>query len=100
MIQKISDDYIGTAACGKTRQESLRSRLRAQRGRTLQPRRAVSAVDVPQDEWFSIPVPALVELEVFAAVQEPWREHHRHARQSHRGALSLLQGFVPCQQCG
>ena len=37
---------------------------------------------------------------MFAAVQEPWRENQRHARQSHRGALSLLQGFVQCQQCG
>ena len=39
-------------------------------------------------------------LEVFAAVQEQWREHQRHARQSHRGAWSLLQGFVQCPQCG
>ena len=62
--------YMGTAAFGKTRQDPLRPRLRAQRGRALQPRRAVSTVDVPQDEWVSIPVPALVEPEVFAAVQE------------------------------
>lgn len=62
--------YLGTAAFGKTRRESLRPRLRAQQGRVLQPRRAVSTVDVPQAEWFSIPVPALVEPEVFAVVQE------------------------------
>jgi site-specific DNA recombinase len=61
---------MGTAAFGKTRQDPLRPRLRVQRGRALQPRRAVSTVDVPQDEWVSIPVPALVEPEVFAAVQE------------------------------
>jgi site-specific DNA recombinase len=91
---------MGTAAFGKTRQDPLRPRLRAQRGRALQPRRAVSTVDVPQDEWVSIPVPALVEPEVFAAVQAPWRENQRHARQSQRGALSLLQGFVQCQHCG
>jgi site-specific DNA recombinase len=53
--------YIGTAAFGKTRQEPLRPRLRAQRGRPLQPRRAVSTVDMPPADWFSIPVPALVE---------------------------------------
>ena len=34
--------YQGAAAFGKTRQEPLRPRLRAQRGRPLQPRRAVS----------------------------------------------------------
>jgi site-specific DNA recombinase len=78
----------------------LHPRLRAQRGRPLQPRRAVSTVAVPQEEWFPIPVPAMVEPEVVAAVQEPWRENRRHARQSRRGALSLLQGLLPCQHCG
>ena len=88
------------AAFGKTRQEPLRPRLRAQRGRPPQPRRAVSTVDVPPEDWFPIPVPAMVEPEVFAAVQEQLQENRRHARQSQRGALSLLQGVVQWQQCG
>src|SRR5438105_4873986 len=92
--------YIGMAAFGKTRQEPLRPRLRAQRGRPPQPRRAVSTGDVPQEEWLPIPVPALVEPDVFAAVREQLRENQRHARQSRRGALYLLQGLVQCQQCG
>jgi len=92
--------YTGTAAFGKTRQEPLRPRLRAQRGRPLQPRRAVSTVDVPREDWLPILVPALVELEVFAAVQEQLRENQRHARQSRRGALYLLQGLLQCHQCG
>jgi site-specific DNA recombinase len=92
--------YTGTAAFGKTRQEPLRPRLRAQRGRPLQPRRAVSTVDVPREDWLPIPVPALVEPEVFAAVQEQLRENQRHARQSRRGALYLLPGLLQCSQCG
>jgi site-specific DNA recombinase len=92
--------YIGTAAFGKTRQEPLRPRLRAQRGRALQPRRAVSTVDMPPEDWFSIPVPALVDPEVCAAVQAQLQENRRHARQSQRGALYLLQGLVQCQYCG
>src|SRR5229473_441067 len=92
--------YRGHAAFGKTRQEPLRPRLRAQRGRPRQPRRAVATVDVPQEEWLPIPVPALVEPDVFAAVREQRRENQRHARQSRRGALYLLQGLVQCQQCG
>jgi site-specific DNA recombinase len=92
--------YQGTAAFGKTHQEPLHPRLRPQRGRPLQPRRAVSTVDVPQEEWFPIPVPALVAPEVCAAVQEQLRENQRHARQSPRGALYLLQGLVQCQHCG
>jgi len=92
--------YRGTAAFGKTRQAPLRPRLRAQRGRTLQPRRAVATVDVPQEDWLSIPVPALVEPAVFIAVQEQLYENQRHARQSRRGALYLLQGVLQCQHCG
>ena len=65
--------YMGAAAFGKTRQEPLRPRLRAQRGRPLQPRRAVSVVDVPAEDWIAIPVPAFVEAHVFTAVQEQLR---------------------------
>jgi site-specific DNA recombinase len=91
---------MGTAALGKTRPEPLHPRLRAQRGRPLQPRRAVSTVDVSQEEWYPMPVPALVEPAVVAAVQEQWQEHRRHARQSRRGALSVLHGLRQCQHCG
>src|SRR5437870_6075363 len=92
--------YQGAAAFGKTRQEPLRPRLRAQRNRPVQPRRAVSTSDVPSEDWITIPVPALVEPAVFAAVQEQLQENKRHARQSHRGALYLLQGVLQCQHCG
>jgi site-specific DNA recombinase len=57
-------------------------------------------VDVPPEDWFSIPVPTLVDSEVFAAVQAQLQENRRHARQSQRGALYLLQGLVQCQHCG
>jgi len=43
--------YQGEAAFGKTRVGSLQPRLRAQRGRPLQPRRAVSITEVAQDAW-------------------------------------------------
>ncbi len=92
--------YQGAAAFGKTRQGPLRPRLRAQRSRPMQPRRAVSINDVPPADWITIPVPALVEPEVCAAVQEQLRENKRHARQSRRGALYLLQGVLQCQHCG
>ena len=92
--------YQGAAAFGKTRQEPLRPRLRAQRNRPVQPRRAVSTSAVPSEDWITIPVPALVEPAVFAAVQEQLRENKRHARQSRRGALYLLQGVLQCQHCG
>jgi len=92
--------YQGAAAFGKTRQEPLRPRLRAQRHRPVQPRRAVSMSAVPPEDWITIPVPALVEPAVCAAVQEQLRENKRHTRQSRRGALYLLQGLLQCHHCG
>jgi site-specific DNA recombinase len=92
--------YKGAAAFGKTRYEPLRPRLRAQRNRPLQPRRAVSVRDVPADEWLTIAVPALVEADLFAAVHAQLQENQRHARQSRRGARYLLQGLVQCHHCG
>jgi len=90
----------GPAACGQTRQEPLRPRRRAQRGRARPPRRAGSPVDGPQDDWFSIPVPARVEPEVVAAGPDQWQDNRRPARPAPRGARSLLQGLGPCQQGG
>src|ERR687893_2590484 len=55
--------HMGQAAFGKTRSAPIQPRLRAQRGRSLQPRRAYSTSDVPQEEWISIPVPPLVSEE-------------------------------------
>ena len=92
--------YMGSAAFSKTRQGPLRPRLRAQRGKPLQPRQATSVYDVPSEDWIRIPVPALVEPEVFEAVQAQLDENRRHARQSSRGARYLLQGLLQCQHCG
>jgi site-specific DNA recombinase len=95
-----SPAYRGTAAFGKARQGPPRPRLRAPRGRPLQPRRATAPREMPREEWMTIPVPAIVEPEGFAAVQEQLRENQRHARQYRRGAQYLLQGLVSCKGCG
>jgi site-specific DNA recombinase len=92
--------YMGQAAFGKTRVGPLQPRLRAQRGGSLQPRRAYSTSDVRREEWIAVPVPALVSEELFAAVQGQLEENRRRARQGQRGARYLLQGLVLCQPCG
>src|SRR5215210_7759759 len=92
--------YRGQAAFGKTRVGPLQPRLRAQRGGSLQPRRAYSTTDVPREEWIAVPVPALVSAELFAAVQAQLEENRQRARQGQRGARYLLQGLVLCQHCG
>lgn len=91
----------GSAAFGKTRTAPLAAaKLRAQRGRPAQPRRAVTTTDVPEAEWLAVPVPLLVEPALFAAVQEQLVENRRHARQRLRGARYLLQGLAMCAACG
>jgi site-specific DNA recombinase len=93
--------YCGQAAFGKThavpRQGQL---LRPLRGKLSQPRHPTLPRDVDPQQWISIPVPALVEESLFAAVTEQLAENRRHARQGRRGARYLLQGLVCCQQCG
>ncbi len=92
--------YKGAAAFGKTSVEPLRPRLRAQRGRPMQPKRAVSTQDVPREKWMSIPVPALIDEALFEAVQEQLQENQQRARIGQRGARYLLQGLLVCACCG
>jgi site-specific DNA recombinase len=92
--------YRGLAAFGKTRAGPPRPRLRAQRGRQLQPRRAYAHSAVPAADWIGVPVPALMEPALFEAVQEQWRAHQRSARQRQRGARDVLQGLGLCARCG
>jgi site-specific DNA recombinase len=93
--------YMGSAAFGKTRAAPLTpQRLRPQRGRPAQPRRAVTTTAVPAAEWLSVPVPALIDAALFAAVQEQLAVNRQHARQQQRGARYLLQGLVVCAACG
>jgi site-specific DNA recombinase len=92
--------YKGQAAFGKTRVEPLRPRLRAQRGRSLQPKKAYSTQDVAPEKWLQIQVPALVDEAVFQTVQEQLQENRQRARVSQRGARYLLQGLIVCACCG
>src|SRR6516162_7987163 len=91
--------YRGAAGFGKTQVGELRKRLRAQRGRPEQPRRAYSVYDTPERAT-PIAVPALVSDELFAAVAEQLEENRRRQRQGKRGARYLLQGLLVCQGCG
>ena len=74
--------------------------LRAQRGRSLQPKHSYSHRDVSPEQWMSIPVPALVDAALFDAVAEQLQENRERARVSQRGAKYLLQGLLVCACCG
>src|SRR3954467_7268498 len=92
--------YVGTAAFGKTRIGAMRERLRPVRGGAEQPRWPYSTYDVPEQEWLRMPVPALIERDLFTAVQEQLAENRRRNRQTRRGQRYLLQGLLVCGRCG
>ena len=92
--------YKGLAAFGKSRVGPLRPRLRPRVGQPEQPRRAVSVYEQPAENWIRIPVPALVDEDLFEAVAEQLAENRRCYRQRKEGARYLLQGLVQCQKCG
>ena len=92
--------YMGQAAFGKTHAVPRHPPLRPQRGRSPVPRDATVPVAAPLEKWISIPVPAIVDADVFAAVQDQLRENREHARQRLRGVKYLLQGLICCKRCG
>jgi len=92
--------YKGLAAYGKTRHGPLRPRLHPRRGGSMQPREACSVYQVSPEEWISIPVPAIVEPELFDAVQEQLADNRLRQRQRLQGARHLLAGLLVCATCG
>jgi len=92
--------YAGRAAFGKTRAGPLRPRPRPVRGSCGRPRRGAAGYAVDPAEWIDIPVPAIVDPVLFAAVQEQLAENRRRSRQRVGGERYLLQGLVVCRRCG
>jgi site-specific DNA recombinase len=90
--------YAGRAAFRKT-EVVARSRVtRAARRGQLYPRVAKSSErDRPRADWIEIPVPAIVEPEVFERAQEQLQRNKRLAR---HGAPVLLRGLLVCRRCG
>jgi site-specific DNA recombinase len=91
--------YKGEAQFGKTRVGPLRPRVRPQRDKPMQPRRAVATYDTEAAERVVIVVPALIDADLFAAVAEQLEENRRRRRESKRGARYLLQGLLVCGCC-
>jgi site-specific DNA recombinase len=92
--------YKGTAAFGKTRSEAWRGRLRPAKDGPAQPKRARSRTAVDKQDWINIPVPPIIESELFDSVQEQLRENQRRAQTRRKGSGFLLQGLICCAQCG
>jgi len=91
--------YKGRAAFGKTKLGPMRQRLRGGRNHHEQPRNGQSSYDTPAADWIGIPVPAIVEQELFDTVASQLEENRGRSREGRRGARYLLQGILMCNCC-
>jgi site-specific DNA recombinase len=91
--------YTGTARYGKSQVGPRRPRSHPPKNGVEHPRQPYSVYD-SADGGIPIPVPALVDEAVFAAVAEQLTENRRRARQQRSQAHYLLQGLLVCPDCG
>ena len=94
-----NSSYQGEAVFGKRRCGAPRPRLRPRRGQPEIAKATHSLYRQPASEHIRIAVPALVDAELFAAVQERLAENRRRLRTSRDGAAYLLQGLLVCGSC-
>ena len=81
--------YKGTAAFGKTRVGDRRRALRPQRGASEQPRRTYSTYAVEPEDWIYIPVPAIIDGDLYEVVQERLAENRKRNRESYENKIRL-----------
>ncbi len=91
--------YCGQAGFGKSRLVERR-RVRPGRGHPEVPKRPAVQRRLPLSEQILIPVPALVEADLFAAAQEAVARNRRALRERQTGASHFLQGLAVCASCG
>jgi site-specific DNA recombinase len=74
--------------------------IRPQRNATNHSRSYRSTYRTDKKDWIYIPVPAIVDEDLFVIAEEQLEENKRKARVGERGATHLLQGLVVCNRCG
>jgi site-specific DNA recombinase len=92
--------YAGRAVFGKTQaidEQPGLNRIARLQGRTTP--RAVKTVDRPREEWTEIAVPAIVDEDTFARVQQRLADNKKFATRGSK-VPSLLQGLAACAACG
>jgi site-specific DNA recombinase len=95
----VNPAYTGTAKYGKTRIVERTSGRRPKRGDPAIPRcDKVSQPTLPEEQE-SIPVPALVSLDLFEAVAKRLEENRQRYREQKRGSEFLLSGLLVCNRC-
>ncbi|MBC8423545.1 recombinase family protein [bacterium] len=91
-----NEAYIGNAYYNRRRWiESDRTDQLFRKGRKTR------SVERPRQEWIRIPIPALIEEETFARVQQQLQKNSAFSRRNlQRGEEYLLRCLVKCGVCG
>ncbi len=92
--------YKGQAAFGRKRTGTRLPSIRPRKDSSEQPRNNFSRYVVEKENWIYIPVPAIIDENLFDAVQEQLEENKKRARVNQQGAIYLLQGLLVCKECG
>lgn len=92
--------YKGQAAFGRKKTGARLPYVRPRRDSSEQPKRNNSRYPVEKENWIYIPVPAIIDDNLFDAVQEQFEENKKRARAQPKGETYLLQGLLVCKQCG
>lgn len=91
--------YKGQAAFGKRRSGERRPCLRPQKRSYEQSKWNYSLYASEKEEWIYIPVPAIIDENLFEVVQEQLEENKKLYRVRRDKAKNLLQGLTVCHRC-
>jgi site-specific DNA recombinase len=91
--------YKGTACFGKTRASARKKITRPLRQRGGYAPSSGAHIELPRDQWIEIPVPSIIEDDLFQLVQERLEHNKKH---SPRRTIepTLLQSMLVCKSCG
>ena len=92
--------YKGQAAFGRSKTGVRLSYIRPRRDSSEQPKNNSSRYSVDRENWIYISVPAIIDEQLFDAVQEQIEENKKRARVHKQGVTYLLQGLLVCKYCG
>jgi site-specific DNA recombinase len=84
--------YIGTIYCNRLETLHVPDPNHARRRKTITRER-------PQEEWIAIPVPAIIDTDLFSRAQRASRDNSKfNPRGAHSGRY-LLRGLIQCGHC-
>lgn len=91
--------YKGTACFGKTKTAERKRITRPLRQKGGFSSRCSANRERSKKEWIEIPVPLIIEKEIFLRTEKKLEENKRYAKKRTK-VPSLLQGILVCNQCG